>query len=519
MKALPVCISNREEWKGRGRMKTGRRLAAILAAAMLLAGAGCTSGQGETSGETAKTVKLDPNNPVSITLWHYYNGSQKNALTDMVEEFNKTDGRDKGIVVEAVNLGSITELKNSILDSAAGKVGSDPVPNIFAAYADTAYQIDSMGLVTDLSQYLTQAEIDSYIPSYIEEGRMGKDNALKIFPTAKSTEVFMLNRTDWDTFAAATGADIGKLSTIEGVTATAKAYYEWTDSLTPEVKDDGKAFFGRDAVANYFIIGCRQLGAEIFQVKDGAVTFQLEESMLRKLWDNYYVPFIHGYFAANGKFRSDDAKVGDILALVGSSTTASYFPAAVIKGDKDSYDIKATVLPAPRFEGGRPYAVQQGAGMVVTNSTAEKEFASVEFLKWFTQADRNLSFSVSSGYLPVKKEANTMEKLETAIAKLGQDTISENTKACLKVSMQTVLDCNLYTNRAFSGGNEARNVLETTLTNLLKTDGAKVAEKVKAGVSRGEAAAALTTDEHFREWTASLRRALDAAVSSASAQG
>ena len=52
-------------------MKTGRRLAAILAAAMLLAGAGCTSGQGETSGETAKTVKLDPNNPVSITLWHY----------------------------------------------------------------------------------------------------------------------------------------------------------------------------------------------------------------------------------------------------------------------------------------------------------------------------------------------------------------------------------------------------------------------------------------------------------------
>lgn len=71
------------------------------------------------------------------------------------------------------------------------------MPNIFAAYADTAYQIDSMGLVTDLSQYLTQAEIDSYIPSYIEEGRMGKDNALKIFPTAKSTEVFMLNRTDW----------------------------------------------------------------------------------------------------------------------------------------------------------------------------------------------------------------------------------------------------------------------------------------------------------------------------------
>ncbi|MFR8331665.1 MAG: extracellular solute-binding protein [Oscillospiraceae bacterium] len=204
-------------------------------------------------------MKLDPNNPVSITLWHYYNGSQKNALTDMVEEFNKTDGRDKGIVVEAVNLGSITELKNSILDSAAGKVGSDPVPNIFAAYADTAYQIDSMGLVTDLSQYPTQAEIDSYIPSYIEEGPDGQGQRLKIFP--------LPNPRRCSCSTVPTGTPLprrpGRISAIcppSRVTATAKAYYEWTDSLTPEVKDDGKAFFGRDAVANYFIIGLPPAG-------------------------------------------------------------------------------------------------------------------------------------------------------------------------------------------------------------------------------------------------------------------
>ncbi|MFR8331666.1 MAG: extracellular solute-binding protein [Oscillospiraceae bacterium] len=126
---------------------------------------------------------------------------------------------------------------------------------------------------------------------------------------------------------------------------------------------------------------------------------------------------IHGYFAANGKFRSDDAKVGDILALVGSSTTASYFPAAVIKATRTATTLRPLFCPRPGSRAGGSHAVQQGR-MVVTNSTAEKEFASVEFLKWFTQADRNLSFSVSSGYLPVKKEANTMEKLETAIAKL-----------------------------------------------------------------------------------------------------
>ena len=499
MKALPVCISNREEWKGRGRMKTGRRLAAILAAAMLLAGAGCTSGQGETSGETAKTVKLDPNNPVSITLWHYYNGSQKNALTDMVEEFNKTDGRDKGIVVEAVNLGSITELKNSILDSAAGKVGSDPVPNIFAAYADTAYQIDSMGLVTDLSQYLTQAEIDSYIPSYIEEGRMGKDNALKIFPTAKSTEVFMLNRTDWDTFAAATGADIGNLSTIEGVTDVARRYYEWSG---------GRAFFGRDAVANYMIIGSRQLGKEIFSVSGGRVTIQDDKEIVRKLWDNLYVPHVQGWFAANGKFRSDDVKTGDIIALVGSTSGSAYFPNEVNVSDTESYPIESLVMAAPCFKNGEKYAVQQGAGMVVTKSDEKTEYGAVTFLKWFTDAQRNLDFSISSGYLPVKKEANTQEILAQALEKESAASYAEHLKKTLPVAMDMVREYTMYTNKAFAGGTDARKVLENSMMDKVKEDLAAVEELVAGGMSRKEAAASFVTDENFETWYKAFDKAL-----------
>ena len=38
--------------------------------------------------------------------------------------------------------------------------------------------------------------------------------------------------------------------------ATAGAYYDWTDAQTPE-PDDGKALFGRDAMANYMLVGAR----------------------------------------------------------------------------------------------------------------------------------------------------------------------------------------------------------------------------------------------------------------------
>lgn len=91
------------------------------------------------------------------------------------------------------------------------------------------------------------------------------------------------------------------------MTKTARTYYEWTDSLTPQ-PNDGKAFFGRDAMANYMIIGSRQLGQEIFAVEGNQVTLNLDRDVFKKLWDNYYVPYIRGYFTAQGRFRSDDAR-------------------------------------------------------------------------------------------------------------------------------------------------------------------------------------------------------------------
>ena len=38
-------------------------------------------------------VKLDSSNPVSLEVWHYYNGPQKIAFDDMVSEFNETIGQ------------------------------------------------------------------------------------------------------------------------------------------------------------------------------------------------------------------------------------------------------------------------------------------------------------------------------------------------------------------------------------------------------------------------------------------
>ncbi|MFQ9073634.1 MAG: hypothetical protein ACLR43_13680 [Faecalibacillus faecis] len=78
-------------------------------------------------------------------------------------------------------------------------------------------------------------------------------------------------------------------------------------------------------MANYILAGSMQLGHEIFKVKDGKMKLDYNEKVARKLWDNYYIPYIKGYFTSSGVFRTDDIKTGNIIGYVGSSSSATYF--------------------------------------------------------------------------------------------------------------------------------------------------------------------------------------------------
>lgn len=454
---------------------------------------------------------LDPGNPVSLTIWHYYNGSQQAAFDSLVEEFNDTVGREKGIYIQSYSQGSVSDLEAAVRDSVAGKVGAEEMPDIFSSYADTAYEVEQAGALADLSSYLNQEDLDKYVDSYIEEGRIAADGTLRIFPTAKSTEIMMINKTDWEPFAEATGTSLEDLETMEGVTAAAQAYYEWTDSQTPDIPGDGRAFYGRDAVANYFIIGLRQLGVEIFHVENGEVELNVPKEELRRLWENYYIPMVKGYFAAYGSFRSDDVKTGDLLAYTGSTASAMYFPGQVEQED-GSYAIDYIAMPAPMFQGGEPYAVQQGAGMVVSKSDETHEYAAVEFLKWFTEAENNLQFCCVAGYLPVRKDANSVEKLDQVIAE-QQMEVAPKTYDCLATIFGEMDSITLYTNKSFQNGYAARKVLEYNLADRAARDRAAVTAAMEAGKSLEEASASYVTEEAFEEWYDSFCSALKSAVS------
>ena len=459
-------------------------LCGLCAAALALGCAGC--------GGSARSEV--PAKVTDIMVWTYYNGDQLESFTSLVNQFNETVGAQKGIKVSTESQGSVNDLETSVMDSAEGKVGAAAVPNVFSAYADTAYALDKMGMVVDLAPYLTEEEKTQFVEGYLSEGDFGEDDSIKIFPVAKSTELLFLNDTDWQAFADATGVRYEDLATMEGLTAAAEKYYNWTDAQTA-APDDGKALFGRDAMANYMLVGAQQLGDTIFAVKDGRMTVNFERDVARRLWDNYYVPFVRGWFAATGRFRSDDIKTGNVLAYVGSSSSATFFPTRVTNDANQSHEISLKTLPAPQFEGGEAVAVQQGAGMVVTAAKEEEVEASVEFLKWFVRAENNIAFSVGSGYLPVTRKANDMQEILASGL-----TLDDNMQQTLAVAVDTVNGNRLYTPHAFAGSNSARKVLEYGLSDLAAADRETVVQRIAEGRSAAEAEAEFLTDEYFEAW-------------------
>lgn len=470
-------------------------LAFVLALSSLV---GCSS---------KESGALDPKNPVTIEVWTYYNGAQKTAFDTMVDEFNETVGKEKGIFVESSSSGGVNELIESIQFELDKPEGERELPDIFGCYSDTARDVDKEGLLVNLDNYMTEEELSEYVDAYIEEGRIGEDNSLKIFPVAKSTEVLMINKTDWEKFSKAAGASLDSFKTWESLIQLSKEYYEWTDSQTPE-PDDGKAMFGRDSFANYINVGCAQLGEELFQVDKDVLTLNVNKEAMRRLWDNYYVPYISGYFASNGRFRSDDMKTGDLIALTGSSSSATYFPTEVTVEDNEPYPIESLVLEMPNFEGTEPYVVQQGAGMAVSKSNSAKEYASVEFLKWFTDTERNTKFSIESSYLPVKKAANDVSYIGKVVEEnhLTWDQIVRDT---VEVSISQCQNYTLYSSKPFKNGNDARNIINDSMVNKAMADREKVVELLNGGSGLDSAVAQINTDENFDQWFESMKTDLE----------
>ncbi|MFR1167294.1 MAG: extracellular solute-binding protein [Adlercreutzia equolifaciens] len=269
---------------------------------------------------------------------------------------------------------------------------------MFVSYPKTVLALPDQSILVDYRDYFTEDELAAFVPAFLEDGEV--DGHLVCLPVAKSTELFFVNKTDFDRFSAATGVTLDSLRTWEGLFDACCVYEEWTDSLTPDIESDGKAFFAHDYHFDYFQVGIESLGTSFFDGDD--ISFN---STFARVWQPYARAAISGGLWLGGGYATDPLRTGEVVASVGSSASVLYYTNEVIRADNTSEIVEFDIMPVPTFAGGEKMVMQRGAGICTVKSTPEKEQAAIRFLKWLTDPERNSQFAVSTGYMPVVQEA------------------------------------------------------------------------------------------------------------------
>ena len=365
-------------------------LTLIVALALLLCSlSGCSSSP------------LDPDKPVTLTMWHNYGGDMQEAMDYLIDQFNSTVGKDKGIIINVTAISSSSELNKSLEMIVNDDPGALDMPDIFTGYPKLAIQFREKDMLVNLNEYFSDTELSHYVDAFLEEGRLD-DGGLYVFPMAKSTEIMYLNQTLFDRFAAATGAQVEQLYTFEGIASLSQQYYQWTDDQTPDIPDDGKQFYTADSWFNLAEIGMEQLGSSIFE---NGEALSLEKERFNYIFDTIYTPAVKGGVAIYDGYSSDLSKTGDLVCSTGSSAGILFYGNTITLGDGTVENVEYNILPYPVFKDGEKVALQRGGGLMVAKSNQQKEYAACEFIKWLTAAEQNMKFISKTGYLPVTKEA------------------------------------------------------------------------------------------------------------------
>lgn len=374
-----------------------------------------------------------PANPVTLTLWHNFGGQMLKTMDSLVDEFNKTVGRENGITLNVTSITDSATIKEKLAMIAADDPGAPEMPDIATCYPQTAILLESKGLLARIDDYFTQKELDAYLPGFLNEGYIS--DHLYVFPFAKSTEVLFVNQTLFDEFSEATGVEMEQLATFEGVADAARKYYQWTDEKTPDITGDGKSFYKADSLFNIAQVGMAQLGDKFIENK----RLQLDNENYRRIWSFFMEPAVKGGFAIYPGYSSDLSKTGEIVCSSGSTAGILFYGDEITYPDNTTRKVEYTILPFPTFAGGEKIAIQRGSGMIVAKSTPVKERAAAIFLKWFTAPEQNMRFVASTGYLPVTHEA-----FENSITKEIASNENENIRKLLKAAITVHTENDFY---------------------------------------------------------------------------
>lgn len=339
----------------------------------------------------AKNTSLDPSHPVSLTMWHVYGEQVDSPMNRLIEEFNQTTGREKGILVNVTLMSNASAIGDKLLKAQANVPGVPDMPDLFFCHVSNVEALGAENLLDWKAQF-TEEERDQFVPAFFEDGVVG--NRLSILPVSKSTHVLYIAGAPFARFSAATGVREEDLSTWDGFFEAAEKYYTWSG---------GKPFCALDYLMRCVDLDAMEKGANNFFTDEG--WYDLENAQLKASFMPFARALAKGHIVVSDLYSNTQVMTGEVISGIGSTASILYYNDVITYPDGKSEPMDLQVLPLPKAAGKEYLVTQAGVGLCAWKTTEQKAEAATVFAKWLTEADRNLDFCVETGYMPVRKDA------------------------------------------------------------------------------------------------------------------
>ena len=449
--------------------------------------------QASTSAEDTCFIKED----TTISVWSTTGKDNKVLLDQFIEEFQKAEPHVT--VDNHIISGNYPDIKTNTLQG----FGADNYGDLVVCYPDHVADYINAGKAVDLTEYINNAEYglsdkDDYYTQYIEEGQQYSIPGTYSLPYCSSTEAMYYN------YDVLKGLDLSSYdATINGGNPITKSYLEnltWEemfehlapaitahDAANPNsklVKDgDNMAVVGYDSDDNFFITLCAQYGIPYTHIDEvtgnGVFDFYENEEARDKLAD--ILVKLNGYYKKGyittqgvlGAYTNTLFTAQNSLFSIGST-------AGVTHQFSTANPMDVQIANLPYAAAGSLKTIKQGPSLCIlshgalgkedTTEVKNRKLASWLLYKTITSAKNSTTWSVNTGYTPIRKSTKEGKKWLEYIdyEDLEDNTLESLTARNAEYAATDKTQNSLFTSPAFLGSSTSRTAVGATITQALK---------------------------------------------------
>ena len=381
-----------------------RLVSIVLVSAMLTALAGCGSSSAETADTTAAaetTAAADESastetttaaaeetsgETVEVEFWYSGGKTAVNVIQEIVDSFNESQSKYH---VSTVTQADYDETYQKLQAGIAGNAA----PDLALLNVSAARSLSSKSLVEDLQPMIdadSEFNKDDYLSVFYEQG-VDDDGVVFGLPAYGTTQVMYYN-----------------IAAFEEAGINAEDIKTWSDlaEAAQKIKDTGSYDYGWEPMwgADNMIDAAFSNGASIFNEDGTQVTINTTEWV--EVWESFR-KWIHddetmAIHSGGQGWEYWYTTIDDVL----NGKAGGYTGSSGDQADLDFSIVAAMEQPAwSEDTTSAPMAETKTLSVVASSSDEEKQGA-FEFIKYFTNAESQAKWTMSTGYVAVNQQIN-----------------------------------------------------------------------------------------------------------------